>query len=541
MKNMTEKKIFVPSFDNIAFTENGAVSYKTTGAAIADQFGKAANYRGRDISAVFKEQEALWLENHENAVRFPFYLRLVTRKVKVNGENVTDKVQKGQGVRDESFKRLLWLAEFQPDTFYKNIWALPLVGSWKDVWTLLFYDITIGHNIIDHTIMFDLINEGLKCGTHTELIKKFLPRIETRSKCKTDWRSIRNDLAREFANYNKLSYKDYNRLKTSGKAHDFQKLICSGRFKDINWNLIPGRALSKLASQKFLTKHELEKGYIDWVKAQPTVKFTGYVYELMKEISTSNGWSSSVKNLPLFKKITVDKQFDELIKKAEADGKITDNVWCALDTSGSMGIQVIPGTSAFDICVSLGVFFATLNKGAFHKNVIMFDTVSHVKQLPDTGFCDMVSDIYNSATAWGSTNFQSVVDEIVRIRKDNPKIPLEDYPTTLLVVSDMQFNPVGANVTTNYIEMKKKLYEVFPQEFVDNMKFIWWQVTGRTKDVPAEIGTGQIFLSGFDGSVVSLMLGGEAKEIEKEKGRPITTEEAIGIALNQEILSYITV
>jgi hypothetical protein len=73
------------------------------------------------------------------------------------------------------------------------------------------------------------------------------------------------------------------------------------------------------------------------------------------------------------------------------------------------------------------------------------------------------------------------------------------------------------------------------------MKFIWWQVTGRTKDVPAEIGTGQIFLSGFDGSVVSLMLGGEAKEIEKEKGRPITTEEAIGIALNQEILSYITV
>ena len=474
MNNMTEKRIFVPSFDNIAFTENGAVSYKTTGTAIADQFGKAANYRGRDINAVFKEQEALWLENHENAVRFPFYLRLVTRKVKVNGENVTDKVQKGQGVRDESFKRLLWLAEFQPDTFYKNIWALPLVGSWKDVWTLLFYDITIGHNIIDHTIMFDLINEGLKCGTHTELIKKFLPRIETRSKCKTDWRSIRNDLAREFANYNKLSYKDYNRLKTSGKAHDFQKLICSGRFKDINWNLIPGRALSKLASQKFLTKHELEKGYIDWVKAQPTVKFTGYVYELMKEISTTNGWSSSVKNLPLFKKITIDKQFDELIKKAEADGKITDNVWCALDTSGSMGIQVIPGTSAFDICVSLGVFFATLNKGAFHKNVIMFNTVSHVKQLPDAGFCDMVSDIYNSATAWGSTNFQSVVDEIVRIRKDSPKIPLEDYPTTLLVVSDMQFNPVGANVTTNYIEMKKKLYEVFPQEFVDNMKFIWY-------------------------------------------------------------------
>jgi hypothetical protein len=59
--------------------------------------------------------------------------------------------------------------------------------------------------------------------------------------------------------------------------------------------------------------------------------------------------------------------------------------------------------------------------------------------------------------------------------------------------------------------------------------------------MPAEIGPGQIFLSGFDGSIVSLLLGGEAKQIEKEKGRPITSEEAVQIALSQEILSYITV
>ena len=71
-------------------------------------------------------------------------------------------------------------------------------------------------------------------------IKKFMPRIKTNSKCTTDWTRITNSLAREFANYNKLTYKDYNKLKTSGTAHDFQKLICSGRYKDINWNLIPG-------------------------------------------------------------------------------------------------------------------------------------------------------------------------------------------------------------------------------------------------------------------------------------------------------------
>lgn len=539
---MKEKRYeFIPSFDNIAFTENGAISKLTTGKAITDQFGKAANYRGRDIDAVFKEQEALWLENQEQALRFPFYLRMITRKVKVNNDNVTDKVQKGQGVRDESFKRMLWVAQHQPDSFYKNIWVLPMVGSWKDLWTLMFYDITLGTKCIDHEIIFDLINQGLKCKTHMELIKKFMPRIKTKTKCTTPWTQITNDLAREYANYNGLSYKDYNKLKTSGTAHDFQKLICSGRFNDINWNLIPGRALSKIASQKFLTKHELEKNYTDWVLAQPTVKFTGYVYELAKEVMNTSGWSARANKMPLYKKITIDKQFDELVRKAVEDGNILGNVWCALDTSGSMTSKVVGDISAFDICISLGVFFSTINTGAFHKNVIMFDNVSRVKQL-NGGFCDMITDIIRSNTAWGGTNFQSVIDEIVRIRKQNPNIPLEDFPQTLLVVSDMQFNPAGRNVNTNYEEMKKKLYEAFPTEFVDSMKFIWWQVTGRTSDVPATLDdNGCYFFSGFDGSIVSLLLGGEMAEKEAVTKKQPTMEEMIETALGQEILAYITV
>jgi hypothetical protein len=31
-------------------------------------------------------------------------------------------------------------------------------------------------------------------------------------------------------------------------------------------------------------------------------------------------------------------------------------------------------------------------------------------------------------TAWGSTNFQSVIDLLVRIRRDHPTIPIADYP-----------------------------------------------------------------------------------------------------------------
>jgi hypothetical protein len=132
------------------------------------------------------------------------------------------------------------------------------------------------------------------------------------------------------------------------------------------------------------------------------------------------------------------------------------------------------------------------------------------------------------------------VNEIIRIRQSRPNIPLSDYPTTLLVVSDMQFNNCGN--TTNYETMKRKLYSVFPVEFVDSMKFIWWQVNGRrVNDVPATLDDGGCyFFSGFDGSIITLLLGGELAEIEKKEKRQPTMEEMIGAALGQEILSYVT-
>ena len=69
---MDKLKVFIPDFSNFALTENGAVSYATTGKAIVDQFGKAGTCRGRAIEDVFKEQEALWMEDHMQAIRFPF-------------------------------------------------------------------------------------------------------------------------------------------------------------------------------------------------------------------------------------------------------------------------------------------------------------------------------------------------------------------------------------------------------------------------------------------------------------------------------------
>lgn len=534
-------------------TENGALTNATTNSVIVDQFGKAGNYRDRSIDEVFHDQELLWNENPQNALRFPFYLRLITRVDKINDENTTDKVQKGQGVKDESFKRLLWLAEKHKDVFVKNIWLLPIVGSWKDLWTLMYYDITYGCNAIDHAVIFEIIIQGLKSETHVNLVKKFMPRIRSVHKCHTPWAEITNALAREFAKYNHWSYREYNHEKATGTAHNFQKVICARQYQDINWNRIPGRALFKLTNGKFLRNHDLEDNFGEWLSKQPTAKFTGYVYELVHNVmqNLNNFTMNSVNlNVPAYKKELWNKQFNELISKARHDGKIKGNVWCALDTSGSMAQKVVPNVTAYDICISLGIFFSELNTGAFHNNVIMFDNESRVKTLNGT-FIDKIISIVSDQTAWGGTNFQSVVDEICNIRKNNPNIPLEDYPQTLLVVSDMQFNPTtryGHQTTeeeerTNYEEAKRKLMAFFPKEWVDGFRFIWWDCTSRAKrDFPATIDDGGCyFFSGFDGSIIDILCGEEAELKRQVEKRSISMQEVIQNALSQEILSYLKI
>ena len=542
-------------FENASFTltENGAKTYVTTNSAIVDQFGKAGNYRGRDIHDVFEDQKVLWDENEELALRFPFYLRMVTRKVKVNKNTETEKVQNGQGARDEAFKRLLWIAKNHEETFNKNIWILPLVGSWKDIWTLMYYDLSFGVNAINHEDMFDIIKHGLSCETHVDLVKKFMPRIKSNKKCTTDWTMTTNKLAKEFAKYVGITFVEYNLMKTTGTAHDFQKIICAREYDKLNWNLIPGRALNLLVSGKFLDNHNLTDSYVNWIESQPVAKFTGYVYELGKKYREALGGYyrfGPKTNVPIALKYTLNAQFKNLVETARKNGNITENVLCALDTSSSMDTAVkgLTGINCSDIANSLAIFFSELNTGAFHNKIMMFDDKSYPYDFKKDTFCDKIKEL--PGVPCGGTNFQSVVDEMVKLRLEHPEIPLEEWPTTLLVVSDMQFNPANNNwrsvrhQVTNYEYSVNTLKEVFPEEFVDNMKFVWWDCAARygNTDYEANKDTeGAYFFSGFDGSVLSLLLNEEVVENEKVERKKMTAAEMVQKALSQEILNFVEV
>ena len=86
-----------------------------------------------------------------------------------------------------------------------------------------------------------------------------------------------------------------------------------------------------------------------------------------------------------------------------------------------------------------------------------------------------------------------------------------------------------------------KLRRYFPSEWVDEFKVVWWYCAGRSgasKDVPATMEHGgQYLVSGFDGSVISLILSGEVK-VDPNTGKKVqpTMEEVVQDALTQEVL-----
>jgi len=487
-------------------TENGAVSNATTGNIFLDDFAACGSYRDREMKDVFDTMDKLWAANPELTVRMTFFIRMITRKVK--GFHSTELVQRGQGNKNESYMRFLWLVLKQPKVFYNNLFLIPLVGSWKDLWEILTLAELKEHSLeVNIDKFFELMLAGINESSMKALVVKYMPQIKAASKCTTPRAKIRNKLAKKFATYLKMTFIDYRHFKsTNGEGHRWQQFISNKQYAEIDFNKIPGKALSLLVSGKFLQNHRLEKLYTDWLTKQPAIKYNGFPYELLH--AYMKGRNS------MLQKRTIDKQFEYLLNTARQDnGSITGNVWCALDTSSSMKMTIANNSdvTSFDVCISLGVYFSMLNTGTFKDYVVMFDSYSKTKVLQGA-FTERIDAIKKSATAWGGTNFQSIIDMIVRIRKNHPEIPVEDYPETLLVISDMQFNSVGT-VDSNYTAAMKKLDTVG----LPPIKIIWWRVNARKLDMPSTVEDyGTYFFSGFDGAIIKFLLGKDTNVEEVE-------------------------
>ena len=525
---------------------NGALKYTTSGSDFVDQFAKVTEYRQpRNYSEISEDMSLLWDQNPRLTISFVIYLRLITRTVKFPDGTRTSTTQRGQGLKHESIMRMIWLAVNHPEEFWNNVNLFVSAGSWKDIITMLSYDLQYNgweERVLNWKDFTGLILAGLENPETSELVKKYLPQIKSRSKCKTVAVQADTIIGKYLCSVifadieDKIeSYAKYRKLKVSGTAHVWQQLISQGRFMEINFDTVHGRALAQMVSGQFLKNNGLEETFEKWMASKPVAKYTGYVYELMQPVKS--GYSNNV--LRSYQEDAINKQFLGLIETAKK-GMTGENPFITVvDTSSSM-TGLVPGTkiSAYDIAKSMALYFSYLLKGPFHNHWMEFNNKCILKKwVGDTPVKKLQND---HSEAYGSTDFESVARTFVEVRQSGVKE--EDFPGGILCLSDGCFNYTHSN-EGNYKSFKKILLRGgFSKEFVDKFKIVLWDIpNGYYADRGAKFEEfadcpGMFHISGLDGSVVAFLMGTEYNPTV-----PKNSDELFLAAMNQEIMDRIVI
>jgi hypothetical protein len=517
---------------------NGSLKYSTTGNDFVDQFGNISTYKApRSFDAISKDQTLLWGQNKLMTVAFTLYLRMITRTTDVFGVK-TAVPQKGAEMRHEGIMRMLWLHLTAPKVFWSNITLMIAVGSWKDIFTMLQYDL-VYNGWDDRKLNWDkfgkLILTGLNDETQNNLVKKYLPQVKAKSLCKTVESQADTMIAKWVCSLlyggkseNKGStYKMYRTLKSSGTAHEWQKLISQGKHALIDFNSIHGRALNKMVRSKYLTNQGLLEKYENWITKDTTeAKYTGFVHELFENLP------SSLASLGVAKATTIDKQFTTLVNKAKSSNDRESNLIVVRDTSFSMGSKAV-GTNmtANDVAKSIALYFSEFLTGRFENAWIEFNTTAKMHTWKGE---TATEKWYNDNTTYlGSTNFQSVIKLFVELK--NQGVTESEFPTGILCISDGEFNPSSQlNESNVEIALSTLKNGGFSNTYVNNFVIALWNLPysyyGEAKAKFETFGDVKnvFYMSGYSPSIVSFL----TNDIK-------TAAELFEAAMDQEVLSMV--
>lgn len=532
---------------------NNALKYSTTGSSFVDQFGKLGEYKKpRAFAEIAKDCEALWAIDPLKAIKMAFYIRTITRPTDFNGK-ITSITQRGAELKHEGIMRFIWLAQKNHSSFIKCLWAIPVLGSWKDIITMLQYDLVYhgwSAKVLNWDVMGQFILSSLRDKSTCELIKKYLPSIQPNAKCTTVEAQGDNMIAKWLCGLMYPEYVDsdveqhgkfhrrYRKMKSSGTAHEWQKLISQKKMNLIDFSKIHGRALSLLVRSKFLKRQGLQEKYTQWVKKPTTesVKYTGYVHELFRDFGFWERYGGKYKTLlsvPEHIVETTNKQFVTLINKGKSEDHTT-NLIVVRDTSGSMASAATGTTmSSNGIAKALALYFSEFLEGSFANNWIEFNWDAKMHQW--TGNSPVEKWFNDRASCCGTTDFQSVIELFVEIKAQG--IPETHFPKGILCISDGEFNP-GMLGRTNVETAKLTLRNAgFSPEYVDNFIIVLWNIPnayyGGNSGIKFETfgDTPNVYyFSGYSASTVAFLTS-------KIKN----AAELVDVALDQEILNLIKI
>jgi hypothetical protein len=454
-------------------TENGALTLDKSGSKVLDFYSTGGALRARTDVEIINKFVAAFDEDALLALKTLFYLR---------------DVRGGQGERKVFRVCIKWLAENRPSAFLNNIENIVKYGRWDDVFEAF--------DTKSEMAMVQLVKKQLgvdsrqKDDTKLSLLGKWMPSNNTSS-------DETRKLAYRFVKAFKVTPKKYRKVLTSLRARlrVVETKMSAGEWTDINFEHVPSKA--NLLYKKAFSKHEPDR-YTQFIKdvqsGEKKINSSAlFPYELVRDIE--NGAMDPSKRASLN---ALWSALPDYLKENPHNGLVMP------DVSGSMMTKYDGNLKPIWVSISLAIYFAQRNKGAFKDHFIEFSSDAKLVRITSSNIVDAYTQL--SDANWGmSTNLQAAFDTILTTAVKN-KLSQEDLPSVLYIVSDMEFNVAcGTNRLTNFEVIDRKYKAAGYKRPV----ICFWNVNSRNDQSPVtKDQTGTTLVSGCSPSIFSQVISG---------------------------------
>lgn len=485
---------------NYTYTENGALTYKSTLDGLLDLFALGGAYRTRSDADVINLFMKAFAEDEVHALKCLFYLR---------------DARGGQGER--RFFRVVakWLAREHTDAMKRNLQYVPEFGRWDDLY--VFVGTPLEKDAFK--LMYDQLALDVSCKTPS-LLAKWLKSENTSSR---DSRALADKTRRYFG----MNHKEYRKTLSilRERIRVLERLMSAGRWDEIEFDKIPSRA--GMIYKNAFARHDIERmksekdiqSYEDFAKDKNTKVNAKalYPYEVVKEAMAFGQWgyyfSSNGRRksqaLDDTERLMVNKYWENL---ADYFQGCTFNGICVADTSGSMYGDPLA------VALSIAMYCAERNKGDFANHFFTFSNDPTFVEIEGVDFVDKINRMVRSD--WGmSTNVEAVFDKMLSIAKQN-HCSQDEIPASVIIISDMEFNDCVRGGTRSGSRWagyggqvaNETLFETIEKRWnaagYKMPNLVFWNVQARQDNIPMRVSGHVSYVSGFSPVIFEQVLKG---------------------------------
>ena len=486
---------------NKTFTENGAATLKTTQSDCLDLFATIGAIRRESDEEIIARFMRAFTEDKDIAMKLLFFAR---------------DIRGGLGERKVFRVSLRWLAKNAPETVRKNISYIAEYGRFDDL--LVLFDTPVEKDMLDlirEQLCKDV--EAMDNGGEVSLLGKWLPSVNA-----SNADTIK--IAKKIARFLKMDDKTYRKMLSQLRAH-IRIIENNLREKDytFDYEKQPSKAMFKYRGAFARNDAERYNNFLNRVSSGEAKLNASTLapYELVEPYLTPhwyNGHHSFMKEITEEERKTLNATWEAL-----PDFGSEANALAIIDTSGSMYCDAKPLPAA--VALSLGLYFAEHNSGAFKNHFIEFSSNPELIEIKGDTFAEKLQYIC-SFNEIADTNIEAVFDLVLNAAINN-KLPQAELPAKLIIISDMEFNACVRNAEVTNFKNAKAKFEAAGYELPE---VVFWNVASRNRQQPVtknEQGvalvsgcTPRLFSQVVDGSLAAMtpyefmldVLGGERYE-----------------------------